>query len=211
MMSRAYVVYFVMFAALVGGMLLIVTMGDAVRAPDDLSGDWVVEWDNAPPPESGEPKMRIAQSGRFFVVRFGQAPPLSMTLQDGWTGRADGRKLDMRLARRRPQAELRLNGPIPAAKEQWRVPELQLELVGQTGKSGAATRHIGIARRVRPETAQNAPNDRSVPAPAPAPAATPATPAEAAEPAKAAARGPTINPAPAAPAAAAQAETAHAR
>lgn len=143
MMSRAYVVYVLMFAALIGGMALIWTMGDSVRAPDDLSGEWIVEWDNAPPPESGEPKMRIAQSGRFFVVTFGQRPPMSMTLKDGWTGKSTGRTLNMKLAR--PQWELRLNGPVPA-KNPWRVPELKLELVGPT-------RHLGIARRVLPETA----------------------------------------------------------
>ena len=193
MMSRAYLVYFVMFAALIGGMLLIWTMGDSVRAPDDLSGEWVVEWDNAPPPESGEAKMRIAQSGRYFVVTFGRRPPMSMTLQDGWIGRSNGRQIDMRLAR--PQWELRLNGQIPA-KEQWRVPEVKLELVGPT-------RHVGIARRVLPETAENAP--ASDPAPAPAPAA----PSEAGEPAKASVRVPTT--APTIPSASVQSETAHAR
>src|SRR5688572_28201971 len=178
-MSRAYIVYFVMFAALIGGILLIWTMDDNVRAPDDLAGEWIVEWDNAPPPESGEPKMRIAQSGRFFVVTFGQRPPMSMTLKDGWTGKADGRKLEMTLAR--PLWELHLDGPIPQ-QARWRVPELKLELVGPT-------RHVGIARRVLPATAEQAP-------------------AEAGEPAKAAVKMPTSNPA---PTASVQAETAHAR
>ena len=196
MMNRAYLVYVVMFAALIGGIVLIMTMGESVRAPDDLSGDWIVEWDNAPPPESGEPKMRIAQSGRYFVVKFGQQPPMGMTLADGWTGRSDGRKLDMRLVRP-PQWELRLNGQIPA-KQQWRVPELKLELVGPT-------RHVGIARRVLPETAEAAPTGVKTPA-APASPASPAQPAEAGEPA--AARVPTTNPT---PSASVQSETAHAR
>jgi hypothetical protein len=47
MMRRAYIVYVLMFAALIGGMTLIWTRGDNVRAPDDLSGDWLIEWDNA--------------------------------------------------------------------------------------------------------------------------------------------------------------------
>jgi len=179
MMSRAYLVYFIMFAALIGGMALIWTMGDSVRAPDDLSGEWLVEWDNAPPPESGEPKMKIAQSGRFFVVTFGQRPPMSMTLKDGWTGKSNGRMLNMKLAR--PQWELRLNGPVPA-KNPWRVPELKLELVGPT-------RHVGIARRVLPETAAVANG---------AHATTPTTP-------------PTPPAPPSVPTASAQAETAHAR
>ena len=195
-MSRAYLVYFVMFAALVGGMLMIWTLGDNVRAPDDLSGEWVVEWDNAPPPESGEPKMRIAQSGRFFVVRFGQRPPMSMTLKDGWTGKADGRNLEMTLAR--PQWELRLNGPIPGG-ERWRVPELNLELIGPT-------RHVGVARRVLPEVTKGAPEPRGGGTPA-------KPPAEAGEPAKAAAKVSTTAPitAPAPTASVPSAETAHAR
>ena len=145
-MSRAYIVYVLMFGALIGGMLLIWTMGDSVRAPDDLSGDWIVEWDNAPPPESAEPKMRIAQSGRFFVVTFGRRPPMSMTLKDGWQGKSNGRMLNMKLAR--PLWEMQLTGAVPA-KNPWRVPELKLELIGPT-------RHVGIARRVLPETAEAA-------------------------------------------------------
>ena len=186
-MSRAYLVYFVMFAALIGGMVLILTMGDAVRAPDDLSGEWVVEWDNAPPPESGEPILRIAQSGRFFVVKFGQRPPMNMSLQDGWTGKSKGRWLHMTLAR--PEWKLHLSGEIPA-KQRWQVPELKLELVGKT-------RHFGIARRVFPETeelaaggAKGSPTVASPP-PAPAPVArtTPAPVPAAEAPTAAAAAG----------------------
>jgi hypothetical protein len=207
-MSRAYVVYFVMFAALIAGMVLIMTMGESVRAPDDLSGEWVVEWDNAPPPESGEPVMRVAQSGRFFVVTFGQRPPMSMKLQDGWTGKTKGRKLHMRLAR--PPWELRLDGDIPP-KQRWQLPEMNLELVGPT-------RHVGIARRVYPETAENAPEPSPAPEPAPAPAPAPAEAVEPAEAAAAAATAaaaiklPTTNPTPTEPAASAvPSETAHAR
>ena len=195
-MSRAYLVYFLMFAALAGGMLMIWTLGDNVRAPDDLSGDWIVEWDNAPPPNSGEPKMRVAQSGRFFVVTFGHARPLSMKLQDDWTGKNRGRTLNMRLAQ--SPWELHLRGPIPAdAGERWRVPELNLELIGQT-------RHVGIARRVRPEVTKGAPEQ---------PGGMPAkAPAEAGEPATAAARGPTTNPSITPTASVpSDAETAHAR
>jgi hypothetical protein len=142
-MSRAYVIYFVMFGVLIGGMLLILTIGDAVHAPDDLSGEWTVEWDNAPPPESAEPKMRVDQSGRFFVVTFGRRPPMSLTLRPGWTGAATGRKVDMTLARR--DWALHLTGPIPM-KEHTLVPELKVELVGPT-------RHVGIARRGVPQGA----------------------------------------------------------
>jgi hypothetical protein len=193
-MSRAYVVYFVMFAALIAGMVLIMTMGESVRAPDDLSGEWVVEWDNAPPPESGEPKLRIDQSGRFFVVTFGERPPMSMKLQDGWTGKTKGRRLQMRLAG--PPWELRLDGDIPF-RQRWQLPEMNLELVGP------ASRHVGIARRVFPETAEHAAEPSPAPEPAPAPA-----PAEAGERAKAAVVSPTSTPS---PTASVPSETAHAR
>jgi hypothetical protein len=165
-MSRAYLVYIIMFAVLIGGLLLILTLGDSVHAPDDLSGEWTVEWDNAPPPESAEPKMRVDQSGRFFVVTFGRRPPMSMTLKSGWVGASHGRKLDMTLAR--PLWELRLSGAVPM-KEHALVPELKLELVGPT-------RHVGVARRVGVQTA-----------------AAP-TPAQSREPVKAAAQVPVETP-----------------
>src|SRR5688500_17306047 len=197
-MSRAYLVYLVMFAALIGGMVLIMTAGESVRAPDDLSGNWVVEWDNAPPPESGEPKLRIEQSGRFFVVRFGQHPPMNMKLQDGWTGKTKGRRLHMRLAG--PPWELRLAGDIPP-KQRWQLPEMNLELVGPT-------RHVGIARRVLPEVTESTPApDAATPAdPAPADA-----PAEAGEPARAAANAPATQPTAPTASVPPASETAHAR
>src|SRR5438309_9251069 len=90
-MRRAYLVYLLMFAMLGGGMWVILTLGSAMKAPDDLSGEWTVRWDGATEP------MRIDQSGRFFVVRFGKQPPIGMTLQPGWKGARDGRKLEMML------------------------------------------------------------------------------------------------------------------
>ena len=197
MKSRAYLVYLLMFAALIGGMTLIWTLGDSVRAPDDLAGDWMVEWDNAPPPDSGEPKMRIAQSGRFFVVTFGQRPPMGMTLREGWTGKSDGRTLNMSLAR--PLWELHLNGAVPA-KNPYRVREMKLELIGPT-------RHVGIARRVLPETADVAPASHAAARQEPAPPA--------GEAAKASATFSTTTTTtttnPAVPTASVQSETIHAR
>ena len=136
-MSRAYAIYILMFALLGGGLWFIFTLGGAVRAPDDLSGDWVVTWQNAPPPETGEPIMRVSQSGRFFVVRFGQRPPMSLTLADDWKGARDGRQLQMRLAG--GPWTLKLAGNIQLTST-WQVPEVDLELVGPT-------RHVGHAVR----------------------------------------------------------------
>src|SRR5437660_1289670 len=142
-MSRAYVIYILMFAVLAGGLWLIVEVGGAMRAPDDLAGEWAVAWRNAPPPEMGEPLIRVQQSGRFFIVRFGQRPPMSMTLQPGWKGARDGRRLDMVLAGGPwPGWKLNLHGDIPLnSPGQFPiVPELNVELIGPT-------RHVGHAVR----------------------------------------------------------------
>src|SRR5437016_4158704 len=96
-MSRAYIIYLLMFAVLAGGLWVIIELGDALRAPDDLSGDWTVAWKDAPPAGGGE-AMRIDQSGKFFVLRLGGgAKPISMTLQPGWKGARDGPTLQMKL------------------------------------------------------------------------------------------------------------------
>ena len=76
-MSRAYLVYILMFAVLAGGLAVIVELGGAMRAPDDLSGEWTLAWESSPPPEAGDATMRIEQSGRFFTVRLGKRPPIS--------------------------------------------------------------------------------------------------------------------------------------
>ena len=141
-MSRAYVIYIVMFAALAGGLLMILALGDSVRAPDDLSGDWKVVWDNALPPDAGQPTMHVDQSGRYFVVRFGGRPPMSMTLHEDWLGAPHGRRLDMKLSR--PRWTLRLSGDIPL-RQNSRIQEVRVELVGQTT-------HHGTARRVLEES-----------------------------------------------------------
>ena len=147
-MSRAYAIYILMFALLAGGLWLIFALGDAVRAPDDVSGDWVVTWQKAPPPEMGEPIMRVSQSGRFFVVKFGQRPPMSLTLADDWKGAArDGRRLQMHLAG--GVWTMNLDGNIPLART-WQVPELDLELVGPTHHVGHAVRRDLPAPATRP-------------------------------------------------------------
>jgi hypothetical protein len=137
-MSRAYLIYILMFAMLAAGLALIIDLGRAARAPDDLSGDWTVAWENSPPPGSDEPTMRIDQSGRFFTVRFGKRPPISATLRPGWKGARDGPALHMSLSDELWSVNLR--GTYPAY-ESWRIPQVQVELVGPT-------RHFGVARRV---------------------------------------------------------------
>jgi hypothetical protein len=187
-MSRGWVVYILMFVIAAGGLWVILILGRAANAPDDLSGNWTVEWITAPPPKSdppGEPaRMQVAHSGRFFMVQFGEREPLRMTLQPGWRGKRIGRLLTMKLAG--GPWRLDLHGDIPAA-ERFRVPEVRLELVGPT-------RHVGIARREPEQTADVVPPTSDLPAAAPA-----TQPGD----------GPPIQPT--APTASATAEPAHAR
>lgn len=167
-MSRAYIVYFLMFAAFAAGLWVVITLGAAAKAPDDLSGDWIVRWDNAPPPETADGDvMKVSQSGRFFVIRFGARPPMSMTLAEDWRGAQDGRQLKMHLSK--APWSLNVEGEVPA-RDHWRVPEVRLELSGPT-------RHTGIARRVVEQRAA-VPQPTAPQAPQP-PTSSPATrPAE---------------------------------
>jgi hypothetical protein len=133
--SRAYVVYILMFAVLAGGLWVILEMGTAMKAPDDVSGEWSVAWNGPPPQGSTPPVLRIDQSGRFFVVRFGNAKPISMTLQSGWRGSRDGPRLDMRLAG--GGWVLHLDGEIPPRGT--RTPVVNLEMTGPSRHAGRAT------------------------------------------------------------------------
>jgi len=140
-MQRAYAIYVLMFAILAAGLSVVISLGRSLSAPDDLSGYWLVEWAGDPPPGSGAPAMHVTQSGRFFVVKFGERRPMSMVLQEGWKGKRRGRYLDMTLTR--AQWNLRLHGLIPV-QDRFRVAELQVELLGRT-------RHFGVARRLTEE------------------------------------------------------------
>jgi hypothetical protein len=140
-MRRAYLIYFFMFAILACGMWLILTVGAAMRAPDDLSGDWTVHWDTS----ASEP-MHIDQSGRFFVVRFPNKPPISMTLEPGWKGASDGRRLEMTLAG--TAEKVTLSGDIPLAST-WKTPQLNVQISGVTPRAGRAIR-VGAEATTRP-------------------------------------------------------------
>jgi hypothetical protein len=125
-----------MFVVLGGGLWVILEVGTAMKAPDDLSGEWSVAWMTNPPPQSSTPPvLRIDQSGRFFVVRVGNAKPISMTLQPGWRGMRDGRRLEMQLAG--GGWLLRLDGDIPPRGT--RTPIVNVEMTGPTRHVGRAT------------------------------------------------------------------------
>jgi hypothetical protein len=69
-MSRSTVVYIVMVAVFAAGLWVILGFGNrALRAPEDLAGDWEVR----PPDGQGAPAtpMRVEQSGRFLKITFG--------------------------------------------------------------------------------------------------------------------------------------------
>ena len=97
-MTRAYLFYFLMTACLASGLWLILTFGNTLAAPDDLSGEWLVRWDEPRPGFAPSGKLRIDQSGRFFTLHFENGPTMSLKLQSDWTGARRGRRLFMRLA-----------------------------------------------------------------------------------------------------------------
>ena len=126
-----------MFAVFIGGLWLVLDVGRSSKAPDDLAGDWTVTWETSPPPLAVDPSMHVSQSGRFFVVRFGQKSTMNMTLQPGWSGARDGRTLQMSLA-----GEgwlMNLSGNIPLS-DQWHAPIVKIDITGPS-------RHVGVARR----------------------------------------------------------------
>ena len=159
-MSRGWIVYILMFVIAAGGLWVILILGRAATAPDDLSGTWTVEWLTQPPldsdPPPGAAQMHVSQSGRFFNVRFGDSEPIKMTLEPGWSGKRIGRHLKMKL--NGGPWKLDVRGDIPGA-ERFRVPEVQLELAGPT-------RHLGIARRQREQTVEAEPPPPALPQPA---------------------------------------------
>jgi len=81
-MSRAYLTYFCVFAAMVGGLWVILTFGKSLEAPPDLSGEWRVKWDAPPKNALEQGWMKVQQSGRFLTVSFENSMSLSMKLSD---------------------------------------------------------------------------------------------------------------------------------
>jgi hypothetical protein len=136
-MNRGWLVYILMFVLAAAGLSLILTLGASVSAPDDLSGEWNLRWDGEPPAALRSDRLRIGQSGRFFTLRFGDARPMSLTLNPQWKGSRDGRRLDMSLRgdlwTSRITGEFRKVDP-PA------IDEIRLELSGPT-------RAVAFARR----------------------------------------------------------------
>jgi hypothetical protein len=144
-MSKAYLFYFLMFALAIAGLWVILTVGAAVPAPDDLSGDWNVRWQQPPPGVRGD-TMRVSQSGRYFMVQFGAQPAMSMTLGRTWKGADAGRMLNMKL-----QGEvwtLDVNGAIPLGAS-LRVGEVTMRLSGPSEHAGVA-RRVGYEATTRP-------------------------------------------------------------
>jgi len=144
-MSKAYTVYVLMFAAAIGGLWVVLTLGKAAKAPDDLSGEWTMKWDVPPLPEFKDGPMRVSQSGRYFVVRFGAAPGIGFTLQPEWHGARDGRILQMKL-----HGEgwmMYLHGDIPLG-ERPKIGEMTVILMGPIHLTGTAQR-VGVEPTTR--------------------------------------------------------------
>src|SRR5262245_29520199 len=136
-MSRAYMIYILMAATLAGGLWVIFTLGESLRAPDDLSGNWTVHWDQPPPGFAAKGKMRVDQSGRFFTVKFEDGPTLKLRLADKFRGAQEGRYLSMTLAG--DAWTLNCTSSI-ARTEPRRADDLRLELRGGSAYTAAAAR-----------------------------------------------------------------------
>jgi hypothetical protein len=126
-----------MFGTFIVGMWLILTLGKAARAPDDMSGRWSVAWDGDAP-NGADDTMFIQQSGRYWVVQLGQQKPMSMLLEHGWTGARHGPKLRMRLKGQIWTIDLAADVPL---KQPAPVAEVRMQLAGPS-------HHSAVARRI---------------------------------------------------------------
>jgi hypothetical protein len=146
-MSRAYLFYFLMAAILASGLWLILTYGNTLAAPQDLSGDWFVQWDEPRPGFTPSGNLHIDQSGRFFTLRFENGPKMSLKLQNGWTGVRRGRWLNMQLAE--SPWTLTCTGTFPLKGAQ--VPqELKLQLSSPHGTTTGTANRAGITVTATP-------------------------------------------------------------
>ena len=143
-MSRGYIVYILMFLCAACGLWVILTLGAAVRAPDDMSGKWTLEWQGAALQQDAT-TMTVAQSGRFWTVQFGQQKPISMVLREDWKGAHDGRTLKMHLDG--AVWKLDLAGDIPL-KQSMRIPVVKVELAGPSSRYVATARRAGTENTV---------------------------------------------------------------
>ena len=157
-MTRAYAIYFLMAATLAAGLWLILTLGDSLRAPDDLAGAWTVHWDHTPPTEVPDKTvMHIDQSGRFFTIRFHDGPTWRMKLNEKWRGAREGRQLSMILTG--DTWTMRCTGSIRQS-EPRRVDDMRIEVEGgKVSYTGYA------ARRNAQLTASEPPSTPPAPAP----------------------------------------------
>ena len=156
-MSRGTLVYILMFAALVGGMWVILPLGEGLVAPFNLAGRWEIEPDLSMGPRVGPPlgrTMEVEQSGRYFQIRF-----------------ASGRTLDLRLmreTRQDPRVKMELAGGG------WDM-TCDADATGGTMRinlRGAVTR-AWTAKRADPE-GRDTPREEELPPAAAAAAAVPA-------------------------------------
>jgi hypothetical protein len=89
-MARAYLIYVLMFAALVGGLWAIFFVGRSLEAVRDISGSWTVKWDTVPPAGTARDHstsathiLRIEQSGRFCTVWLTGRESMGMKIVEG--------------------------------------------------------------------------------------------------------------------------------
>ncbi len=146
-MTRAYLVYILMASTLVVGVWVLLTYGDSLSAPKDLSGDWIVRWEQTLPPFAPDGRMHVDQSGRFFTVRFHGGPSLRLKLSKGPNGIREDQNLRMTLANER--WILRCTGTVKQFSLEVRGPDLNVRgsavRVGEQLAAAASTQPTGTA------------------------------------------------------------------
>jgi hypothetical protein len=90
-MSRGYAAYIIMFFILGVGLWTTLTLGARLRAPQDISGQWMVAWDQQPATgAAAETALWAHQSGRYVALEFAGGPSLRLKMDGGQAlGRSD--------------------------------------------------------------------------------------------------------------------------
>jgi hypothetical protein len=83
-MLRGYIVYILMFAALIVGLWAVLNLGSTLQAPAEIAGQWNVRWETASPTGGGfAGTMSIEQSGRFCTFHFDGTRTISLKIVEG--------------------------------------------------------------------------------------------------------------------------------
>jgi len=118
MKNRATLVYILMVVVCASGLWVIVRAGSHLKAPPDLSGEWVV---SASPVVAGlGDTMQVEQSGRYLRLTFAGGLVLDLKIVGDFSGETlhfagNAWKMTATLPRPGEALAARLEGPTPAA------------------------------------------------------------------------------------------------